>query len=188
MQKLLIFLTIFVSLPAFCEVYFLGQSGYGQLNQNAVASNNVYPSGLTYGAGAGIRQNYFEFEGVLQKLDLAGEIDHDGAGNTFKHEQTSITFALNFYLSKRFYARLGYSINRIDQSLGEDVSDASMEGARDAYKMKENTTADGVVYGGGYVVYDSTKLGIFTQFESFSMPTADANVWNISLGFRFYVR
>ena len=188
MLKLLLFLTILISMPALSQPYLLGQVGYGQLNQEALDSNNVNPSGLTYGIGGGVRQNYFEFEGVLQKLDLSGDVDHDGAGNTFKHEQTSITFALNFYLSKSFYARLGYSINRIDQTLEEAVSAASMEGAREAYKMKEDTNADGVVYGAGYVFYDSGKLALFSQFESLSMPTADANVWNISLGFRYHLR
>ena len=186
--KFIVLLTFLISHSAFAQGYFLGQAGYGQLNQRAISSNNVYPSGYTYGVGGGIRQSFFEIEGLLQKIDLAGDINHDGASNGIKHEQTSFTFAINFYLSKRFYARLGYSMNRIDQSLEEKISDASMEGARKSYDLHENANADGVTYGGGFVLYDSSSLGIFTQFENLSMPSASANTLNFSVGIRVYSR
>jgi len=186
--KLIVLLTCLISHAAFAQGYFLGQAGYGQLHQKAVASNNVYPSGYTYGVGGGFRQNFFEMEGLLQKIDLGGAINHDGISNTFKHQQTSFTLAFNFYVNKRIYARLGYSLNRIDQTLEKNVSDASTQGAINSYGMKQNANADGMTYGGGFVLYDGSTVAVFTQFENLNMPSAVANVWNVSLGIRIYSR
>jgi hypothetical protein len=79
-------------------------------------------------------------------------------------------------------------MNRIDQSLDKNISAASMEGARKTYDFHENAIADGVTYGGGFVLYDSSSLGIFTQFENLSMPSANANTLNFSVGIRVYAR
>lgn len=116
-----------------------------------------------------MRSGAFEFEGMLLKANLSGDIDHDGQGNTLNHAQTSLILAFNFYLTKSFYARFGYGFHRVDQALGDEVSAASQEGAEKAYGLKENTVTEGVTYGTGFVLYDSTKLGVFTQFEIFRL-------------------
>lgn len=186
MMKIWPFLIVLISYSAQAQMYFLGQGGFAQLNQDAASENNVRPRGMSYGAGLGIRKDYLEVEGILQKMSLAGEIDHDGAKNSLIHEDTSFTVALNFYLSRSFYARLGYAFHRIDQSLETPVSDASMAGARTAYNIQEDAIIDGVTYGGGYVIYNGKKLDIFTQFESMNLSPAEASVWNFALGFRYH--
>jgi hypothetical protein len=188
MFKFLTSLSLLIAFPAFAQMYVLGQGGYGQLKQTAAAANNVYPSGLTYGGGIGVRQKFFELEGLLAKTDLASEIDHDGSKNTLKHSQTTFNLSLNFYLNKRLYLRMGYAFNRIDQTLGKDVSAASEEGAKQTYGMNKNLIADGITYGGGVVIYDGSKVSLFTQLDSLNLPASKANVWNVSVGFRFYTR
>lgn len=168
-------------------MYYLGQGGYAQLNQDAAAEQNVRPTGLSFGGGMGLRKDYIEVEGILQKMTLAGDIDHDGQKNSLVHKDTSFTIAMNFYLNRNFYARLGYSFHRIDQTLEKPVSEASMEGARSAYNMQEDVLIDGVTYGGGFVLYNGSKLDIFTQFENMNLSAADATVWNFALGFRYYM-
>lgn len=188
MMKVWPLLIVLVSYSAHAQMYFLGQGGYARLNQEAAVENNVRPVGLTYGAGVGFREDFYELEASLQKMSLAADIDHDSTVNTLKHEDTTFTLAFNFYLSKRLYLRLGYAFHRIDQTLENEVSDASLEGARKAYGMQEGAAIDGMTFGGGYVIYDGNKLSVFTQFETMSMSAADANVMNIALGFRFYTR
>lgn len=188
MVKLLLFLSLLVCQAAYAQVYLLGQAGYSQLNQSDAAANNVHPSGITYGAGAGFRNGFFEFEGTLLKANLSGDINHDGEDNTLNHAQTSMLLAFNFYLTKRFYVRLGYGFHKVDQTLGDGVSAASQEGAERAYGMKEDALTEGVIYGGGYVIYDSNRLGLYTQIENMTMSTLGASAWNASLGFRWYLR
>ena len=186
MVKILLILSGLVSFSVHAQMYFLGQGGYAFLNQDAATEHNVRPKGLSYAAGLGTRKDYLEVEGVLQKMSLAGEIDHDGAANSLIHEDTSLTLALNFYLSRSIYLRLGYAIHRINQSLEKPVSDASMAGARSAYNIQENVIIDGVTYGGGYVLFNGSKMDVFTQFENMNLSPAEATTWNFSLGFRFH--
>jgi hypothetical protein len=191
MFKIILFLTIVVCRVAYGSgesSYIVGQGGYSQLNQKDAASNNVYPSGMSYGAGAGMRSGPYEFEALLLKANLSGEIDHDGEKNTLEHSQTSLIVAFNFYFTKNFYARFGYGLHKVDQTLGDDVSAASQEGAEKAYGLKEDKLTEGIVYGAGFVFYDSAKLGLYTQFENMTMSTLQASAWNLSLGFRFYLK
>jgi hypothetical protein len=191
MFKILLFLSIVVGRVAYGageSSYFLGQGGYSQLNQKEAASNNVYPTGMSYGAGAGMRSGPYEFEAVFLKANLSGEIDHDGQKNTFEHSQTSLILAFNFYFTKNFYARFGYGVHKVDQTLGDGVSAASQEGAEKAYGLKEDKLTEGIVYGAGFVFYDSTKLSLFTQFENMTMSTLQGSAWNLSLGFRYYLK
>lgn len=187
MLKFLIFLTLLLSGGVHAQVYGLLQGGYSQLNQQKIASNNVYPVGPTMGAGVGLRKNFYEFEGSFQKFNLAGEIDHDGKSNTLKHAQTSLIFAFNFYFNKRFYARFGYGFHKVDQTLDKEVSDASMEGARKAYDLQEDKITDGILYGAGFVLYDGNKMSIYTQFENMHMSSISASAWNVALGLKLYI-
>ena len=186
MLKVLLFLTVL--LPALCQaqIYGLLQGGYSQLNQESIADHKVYPSGMTYGAGMGIRKDYFELEASFHKFNAEGEIDHDGQKNSLIHEQSSVLLALNFYLSKKFYARLGYGFHMVDQTLDKDVSDASASGAQKAYGMKEDAMTGGILYGAGYVIYNGTRTSIYTQIENATMSSLGASAWNAVLGFKIY--
>jgi hypothetical protein len=186
MRKILLFLTIL--LPALCQaqVYGLLQGGYSQLNQDSIADHKVYPSGMSYSAGLGIRKDYFELEASYQKFSGKGEIDHDGQKNSLIHQQSSVILALNFYLSKKFYARLGYGFHMVDQTLDKDISDASASGARKAYGMKEDSMTGGVLYGAGFVLYSGTRASIYTQIENATMSSLGASAWNGVLGIRIY--
>lgn len=186
MQKLLLFLTIFISFSAQAQLYVLGQGGYFVLNQEATDANNVTPSGYSYGAGIGMRKNYFEFEATLFKATGEADLQHDGIDNTLKHEQTTLSLSLNFYLSKAFYARMGYSTHKIEQSFGEEFSSVSQAGAEDEYELKEGTTSEGFHFGAGYVLFDGKKTSLFVQLERFNYATFEGGAWNTSLGFRIY--
>jgi hypothetical protein len=186
MRKFLLFLTIL--LPTLCQaqIYGLLQGGYSKLNQDSIAEHKVYPSGTTYSGGIGVRKEYFELEASFQKFSGKGEIDHDGKKNTLMHEQSSVLFALNFYLNKRFYARLGYGFHQVDQKLEKEISSASESGARKAYGMKEDVLTDGVLYGMGFVIYNGTRVSLYTQIENATMPSLGASAWNGVLGLKIY--
>ena len=186
MRKLIIFLTLLVPHLCYAQIYGLIQGGYSQLNLDSASSHKVYPTGLAYAAGIGVRKQFFELEATLQKFTGQGELEHDGVKNKFIHEQSSVLFALNFYLSKRFYARLGYGFHKVDQSLDQKVSTASDIGARKAYGMKKDIMTDGILYGAGFVLYDGTRMAIYTQIESTTMSSLGASVWNGALGIKIY--
>ncbi len=184
--KTLLILTTLLSLSAYAQTYALFQGGYGQYNQKDAASHKVYPSGTSYGAGLGVRKNFFEVEAVFEKFTGKAEVDHDDKSNSIIHKQSSFLLALNFYLNKSLYARLGYGFYRVDQNLDKVVSAASEEGAKKAYGIKEDAISDGVLYRGGFVIYDGKKINIYTQFENQVITSLKANSWNASLGFKFY--
>lgn len=186
MQKLLLFLTILLSLPAQAQLYVLGQGGYFVLNQEATDANNVTPAGYSYGGGIGMRKNYFEFEASILKASGTADLTHDGVDNSLQHDQTTLSFSLNFYLSKAFYARMGYSTHKIDQSFGEEFSAVSQTGAEREYDLKEGDTSEGFHFGAGYVFYDAGKISMFVQVERYNFATFDGGAWNTSLGFRIY--
>lgn len=187
MLRYLLFLTVLVSGMAEAQIYGVLQGNYSQLKQQKQASNNVYPTGAGYGAGIGFRKNFYEFEAMINKLNLAGDIDHDGESNTIKHDQTSLMLAFNFYFNKVFYARLGYGFHKIDQTLEKDISEASMDGAKKAYDLQENKVTDGILYGAGFVIFDGRKVSLFTQFENMNMSSINGNAWNLSLGLKIYL-
>lgn len=186
MLKIILFLSVLVCGVANAQVYGLLQGGYARLNQKEMSENNVYPTGISYGVGAGVRKDFYEVEVSLQKLNLSGEIDHDGKSNTINNSQSTFTFALNFYFTKNVYLRFGYGFHRVEQTLEKPVSTASEEGAKKAYNLRDSTTADGVLYGGGVLLYNSNRLDIFTQVESINMSNLKASVLNASLGLKYY--
>lgn len=186
MRKLMLILTLLVPQLGYAQIYGLIQGGYSQLNQDSAASHKVYPTGLSYSGGIGVRKEYFELEATLQKFTGQGDLEHDGVKNTFIHEQASLLFALNFYLSKRFFARLGYGFHKVDQSLDKEVSTASDLGAKKAYGMKEDVMTDGILYGAGFVLYNGARMSIYTQIENASMSSLGASTWNGALGIKIY--
>ncbi len=187
MLKSLIYLIFFVPALAQAQIFVLGQGGYSQLNQKSAANNNVYPSGTSYAAGIGVRQDFFELEASMLKFNGEGDMRHDGVDNTFKHSQTSLILGLNFYLQKSFYLRFGYGFHRINQTLGTKVSEASEEGARKAYGMKDKATTDGILYGAGFVIFNGEKIDVYTQIENATMSSIQGSAWNASLGIKFYM-
>ena len=186
MRKLLLFLTLLLPNLAQAQIYGLLQGGYSQLNQDSMSDHKVYPTGLSYAAGVGVRKEYFELEASFQKFTGNGDIEHDGQKNTLVHEQASVLFALNFYLSKRFYARLGYGFHKVNQTLDKEISSASETGARKAYGMKEDVMTDGIFYGAGFVIYNGTRVSLYTQFENATMSSLGASSWNGVLGIKIY--
>lgn len=186
--SLLLFLTCFVCLPAKAQYYFSGQGGYLQLSQDAAADKKVTPTGLSYGAGFGRRKDFFEFEALLLKASAEDEILHDGEENTLVHEQLSLILALNFYLTKKFYLRGGFGVHKIDQSLGDEVSETSELGAKKAYGMAEDEVVEGITLGLGYTLYNGKNTDFFVQLEHYNYPSVESAAWNASLGFRFYLQ
>lgn len=183
--KFLSILILFVAFPAWSSVYFVGQGGLLRLYQKAAEENNVVPQGFSYGGGIGFRQNFFEYEAVVLKSTAEADVKHDGQSNTMVHNQSSILLALNFYLKKEIYLRVGYGFHRIDQRLGKETSDASAAGAKEAYDFQEKAVSEGVFFGGGYVIFDTKSLDCFVQLERFDFSTYDAGAWNVSLGIKF---
>lgn len=186
MKTLLLFLTLLLPALGQAQIYGLGQVGYARLNKEEPASKRVFPTGMTFGLGIGVRRDFFELEASYQKFSGSGDINHDKVDNSLIHKQSSFILALNFYLSKKFYARLGYGFYKVDQSLDKKVSDASTEGARKTYGIKENVMTDGFVYGAGYVIYDSSSMAIYTQIENQNMSSLGASSLSGVLGIKVY--
>jgi hypothetical protein len=158
-----------------------------KLYQDKAVEDRVYPAGAFYGLGYGVRKNYLEFEGVFSKASAKDDVNHDGVKNTMVHEESSLKFAMNFYLNKSFYARLGVGFYKVNQELGKDVSEASQEGAKKEFGLKEDFMTEGLTLGVGYVIYNSTKMAFFTQLERSEYSSLKASSWNLGLGFRYYL-
>ncbi len=186
MKNLILLTLICFTFPAFADVYVLGQGGYLKLRQEKAMENNVTPTGTSMGGGIGFRDKFYEFEAVFLKSTAEDDVIHDDEKNKMVHEQTSLLFGLNFYLTEKFYARFGYGFNRVNQELKKPVSTASAAGAKDAYGLTENTVTDGPLFGAGFVLYNGNKGTLFTQFEYLSYSSIDAGAINLSVGFRFY--
>ncbi len=187
MIKILLFLFVLVwNSVAQAQLYYIGQGGYLRLAQDAAAENSVYPTGLSYGGGVGFRKNYFEFESLIFKASAEDNLIHDGVKNKMLHEQTSLLLGLNFYMSKSFYARLGYGLHRIDQHLDKSLSSASEAGAIKEYNLKEKALSEGLYIGAGYIIYNGSKLALFVQLDKYGYSTMKSGALNGSLGFRYY--
>lgn len=186
MKKLILFLTLLLPSLAKAQIYGLLQAGRAQLNQKEAASHKVYPAGMMYSAGVGMRRDFLEFEAAFQKFNGLGEMEHDGIKNNLVHEQWSLNLGFNFYFSQRFYARFGYGFHKIHQSLEDQVSAASQEGAIKAYGLKKNILTDGILYGLGFVIWDGTNMSVYTQLENMMMASLNASEWNAALGIKIY--
>lgn len=189
MKQLVPFLIFLVSFSAGAANYYMvGQGGYLKLSQDAAVENNVSPAGLSYGGGLGFRKDFFEFEAILLKGSGEDDIIHDNQDNSLVHDQTSLLLALNFYLNKSFYIRAGFGVHKIDQQLGDEVNAASAEGAKEEYGIVENEVSEGVLFGGGFVLYNGKSMDLFTQVERYSYSSIKSGAWNASLGFRYYLQ
>lgn len=186
MKKVFIILIFLASFPALSQVYVLGDVGYFNLRQKKALENDVTPKGTSFNAGVGFREKFYEVEASYFKTSAEDDVIHDSVKNKMVHKQSSILFALNFYLTDRFYARVGYGFNRIDQKLKKPVSDASDAGADKAYGLVKDKVSDGPLFGAGFVLLDGRHGTVFTQFEYMNFSSVNSGGWNASLGFRFY--
>lgn len=187
MLKMVLFLFVLVGQShAWAQLYYLGEGGYLRLNQEAASKNSVYPSGFSYGGGLGFRKNYFEFETLILKAKAEDDLLHDGVENKMLHEQTSLLLGLNFYLSKKFYARFGYGLHKIDQKLKTPVSSASEAGAKKEYNLKEDELSEGIYFGAGFLLYNGSKFALYIQADKYDYASMNSGAWKGSLGFRYY--
>lgn len=189
MNILLLFLTILITPRVWAtnDPYFLGQVGYLKLTQEAAVENNVSPVGTSFAGGVGFRKEFFEIEALFLKASGEDDLVHDGQDNKMIHQQSSLIFAVNFYLTSSFYARVGYGLHRIHQELDKPVSEASQTGADKAYGLVDKDTSEGLILGGGLVLLNGRNIALFTQIEKYQYTSIKSGAWNASLGFRFYI-
>lgn len=187
MNRYWLLLIFLVSFSAQAQMLVTAQGGYLKLAQDAAQDKNVSPGGLSYGAGIGVRRQYLEFESLFLKGSGEDDIVHDNADNKLVHQQSSLIFALNFYLSKNLYARFGYGLHKVHQELKTPVSEASEAGAVKAYGMQDDALTEGVIFGAGYIIARTKKIDCFVQLEKYEYTTIKSGAWNASLGIRIYL-
>jgi len=181
--------SLLISTPlwATADIYVNGFGGWASHGQDSMLDSNTRPTGLVYGAGFGQRYNYYEFELNASSGKLTSDIEHDGAKNTIQHEQFQATLALNFYLLRSLYVRLGYALTSVEQSTKTPVSGASGEGLQKEYKLEDKKT-DGVVIGGGWVWSELGKMNLYLQYDYYMLPDIKATQHQASAGFRWYIK
>ncbi len=177
---------IFWNNTAFANSGIALYGGYAQHRQEEMNKSHTYPSGMTYGAGLLQRKEFYEFEVYVKKSSLAADITHDNNKNTINHDQFQFGVALNFFLTKKFFARLGYNFAKITQKLDKPMSEASTAGAQKEYGLLKNEFVDGVNIGAGYVFFSLRSTDFVVQYDYFYYNKIKANQSSISLGLKYY--
>jgi hypothetical protein len=176
-------------LPLLAEANSAGIAVYGsyaQHRQDEMNDSKTYPTGITYGAGYLIRKEFYEIEFFLKKGTLVSDITHDNNKNQIEQEQLQVGLALNFFLTKSFYARLGYSFAQIDQKFSKPMSAASEAGAKKEYGLVEEKLVDGLNIGAGYVLLSGSRTDFLVQYDFFYYNKIKATQNSISLGIKYY--
>lgn len=159
--------------------------GWAAHNQDSLEDSSTRPTGLIYGAGIGRRISFYEFELTASSGKLTTNIEHDGEKNTLVQEQFRVTFALNFYLLRHLYARMGYAITSLEQTTEKKVTGASGEGLIKEYGLKD-VKSDGLVLGGGWVFGDFATAKFYAQYEYYMLPDIKATQHVMSAGLRWF--
>lgn len=165
------------------KTYVFGQTGMLTHNQQTV-SDELNLSGNSFGAGAGVRLEYIEFEASFLSGKAEEKITHDNQKNTFMHAQTALLLASNFYLTRFLYFRFGYGLHRIEQKFKSPMGAVSAEGAKREYRVVEEDTLGGMILGAGAVL-PIGKAALYLQIEKLHYND-DLGAWNSSLGLKFY--
>lgn len=160
--------------------------GYAQHRQEEMNDTSTYPTGMIYGAGFLMRKQFYELEFYAKQGTLTSDITHDNSKNTIEHEQLQVGAALNFFFTKKFYARLGYSFAKIDQKFSKPMSTASEAGAKKEYGLLEEKLADGLNIGAGYNIYSGTRVDFLVQYDFYYYNSIKANQSAVSLGIKYY--
>lgn len=185
------FILIFVLLNSLAALSgtssIVGQLGYLNLLQDAALKEHVRPAGTSYAIGFTNRNDYIEFEATYLQAKAESEIRHDDISNSLVHKQSSILLNLNFYIFKNLYARGGIGLHKIKQSLAKPMSEASTEGARRTYGIKESEYSQGLLLGVGVLLIETRSTNIFIQFDKMTFPTIHSAAWNAAIGFRYYL-
>lgn len=168
------------------EPYLNLFGGWAAHNQDSMEDSKTRPTGVAYGAGIGRRVNFYEFELNISKGKYTADIEHDGQKNTLINDQLQATLALNFYLVRFFYARLGYALTSFEQKTKTPVSGASGEGLKEEYGLKKDKI-DGLVLGGGYVITPNGTINLYLQYEYYMLPQLKASQHLMSAGLRWYL-
>lgn len=133
-KKFLISITLMIllltSLVGHASTGIALYGGYAQHRQDDMNDTKTYPTGLTYGAGYLMRKEFYEFEVFVKKGSLNVDITHDNSKNTIEQDQLQLGLALNFFMTKSIYARLGYSFSKLDQKFQKPMSTAIEAGAK----------------------------------------------------------
>ncbi len=191
MSRTIYSLIILIS-ATFAQVSWAGTGlsiygGYSQHRQDSMEDTNTFPTGLTYGAGYLVRKEFYEIEFYAKKGSFTSEITHDGAKNTIEHDQLQFGAALNFFLTKKLYARLGYNFAKVDQTFQKPMSTASTAAAKNEYGLVEEELVDGLNIGGGYVIWNGKKVDFLVQYDFYYFNKIKATQNSISLGFKYYI-
>lgn len=182
-------LTLFILLLssiALADSGIVFYGGQAQHRQEQMNDTNTYPTGMIYGAGFLMRKQFYELEFYAKQGTLTSDITHDNSKNTIEHNQLQVGAALNFFFTKKFYARLGYSFAKIDQKFSRPMSTASEAGAKKEYGLLEEKLVDGLNIGAGYNIYSGSSVDFLVQYDFFYYNSIKANQSAVSLGLKFY--
>jgi hypothetical protein len=160
-------------------------AGMGQHYQESMTDSKTVPQGQAFGVSIGRRMNFYEFELSLSKGIYTSDIVHDGQSNTINQDQLQFTLALNFYLVKNIYLRIGGGITDIDQKTETPVSGASGVGLAQEYGLV-NDKITNVTIGGGYAIIQTSSFQLYLQFEHHVMSDIAASQNLATAGLRFY--
>jgi hypothetical protein len=167
------------------EAYINAFGGWAAHNQESMEDSSTRPTGLSYGIGLGRRISFYEFELNASSGKLTTDIEHDGRSNTLVQEQFQVSLALNFYLLRNYYVRMGYAITSLEQTTETEVTGASGEGLVKEYGLKD-VKSDGLILGGGWVFGDFAKAKIYAQYDYYMLPDIKATQHLLSLGMRWF--
>jgi hypothetical protein len=176
-------LLFFLPHIAQAKTYVFGQAGVVRQRQDTL-SDSVTLAGSSFGAGAGVRLNYLEFEAMYSSGKAEAAITHDNLANNIRHSQASLVMAGNFYLTKFVFLRFGYGIHSVEQEFTKPMSAVSTEGARKEYNIVEKENLTGTILGGG-VAYPINSAAVYLQIERFSYSD-ELSAWNTTAGLKFY--
>lgn len=186
MRRLLGLILFCLSTQAFADEAMVSLfAGMGQHHQESMTDSKTVPQGQAFGASFGRRMNFYEFELTLSKGTYTSDIEHDGRANTINHDQLQFSIALNFYLVKNIYLRIGYGLTDIEQTTDTPVSGASGAGLEEEYGLVKDKIT-GLVLGGGYAIIQTSSIQVYVQLEHHVMSEISASQNLVTAGVRFY--
>lgn len=159
--------------------------GLSKVDYSPMSDYQVTPVGSGLGVSFGSRTGMMEPEIFYRSLSAEGDFIHDNLANQFEHLQKTYGLALKFYLTKKFFFRFGYSISRVNQSIVNEVDQATADQITQTYQMVAQKTYNGPVYGIGYNFFDGKRFDVYSTLTRTHVLESGTEL-SVSAGIKFY--